>query len=79
MKNATNDLEWNAMFDVQRDLCKRVDELFQGRLEGLPAPVQTMAHLYVIEHLAERARFSDLGLPKLPWVLGVPDQTSEDQ
>lgn len=61
------DPEWDAMFDLQYDLCQQLDRVIDEALNRHPAAWRSTAMLYVLEHLAERARFT-AELPPLPAV-----------
>lgn len=66
------------MFDLQYDLCAQVDQVIREHVANLPGVVEAMAISYVIEHLAERARFN-VDLPKLPWrAPSVPSPTTRE-
>jgi hypothetical protein len=58
------DAQWDVMFDIQYKLCRDVADLVKRQLEGLPASWRSIAVMYVLEDLAEMARF-DVVLPPL--------------
>lgn len=49
---------WDRLFDVQYETCQQIDELIRENVKYLPPDWRSFVHLYVIEHLAESARFS---------------------
>lgn len=59
------DPHWDEMFDLQYDICDAIRTLLKERLDKYPPLWRAMVRCYVIEQLAESARF-DVVLPAPP-------------
>jgi hypothetical protein len=79
-RQKANDDEWSALFDVQYALIEAVQRLLADATRDLPAEHRVAVRCYLVEFLAESARFDiELPLTGKPAVGGSVTATEDKQ